>query len=383
MLPMWLLRLWRRPIRALAVTGGCVLLCVLMTVLSGYREKQQAELNDVKDKAEIICVVTNRRGTQSKGLRIGPSGLSAVTSPDAPLYPYIRAPRIVKDFLFSAPALSLIDASLFGVTDPRCAEPLDPSLGGGASVDPSFYESEDMICLLSEERAAMLSEPTFSAIVTDPYVDRRALPELGQGAVELTVVGTYPGAGDAVYIPFPAAMRLCDALAMQRTCDAITFTAADNRALADLRETASAYFGTIDPNAGEQATPRLALTVHDEAFAATVAALEQNVRRAQYLLPLLGVLTLLIGALLGFLCTRGERSAYALMRTLGLSRWRLLGAVLLEQLSLPLLGCLLTAGLFRNPRAAAVTFGLYLCGCVSAMLKTVAVPSNHLLKEQE
>ena len=369
--------------RALAVTGGCVLLCVLMGVLFDYREKQEAELNAVTDKAEITCVVTNRRGTQSEGLRIGQSGLYAVTSPDAPLFPYIRAPRIVKDFLFSAPALSLTDAPLFGVTDPRCAEALDPALGGGTSIDASFYERDDMICLLSEERAAMLSEPTFRATVTDPYVDRRAFPELGQGVVDLTVVGTYPGAGDAVYLPFPAAMRLCDTLAMQRTCDAITFTAADNRALAALREAASVHFGTIDPNAGDQATPRLALTVHDEAFTATVAALEQNIKRAQYLLPLLGVLTLFVGALLGFLCTRGERSAYALMRTLGLSKARLLGAVLLEQLSLPLLGCLLTACVFRDLRAAGVTFGLYLCGCVLATLKTVAVPSNHLLKEQE
>ena len=202
--------------RALAVTGGCVLLCVLMGVLFDYREKQEAELNAVTDKAEITCVVTNRRGTQSEGLRIGQSGLYAVTSPDAPLFPYIRAPRIVKDFLFSAPALSLTDAPLFGVTDPRCAEALDPAFGGSASVDPSFYERDDMICLLSEERVAMLSEPTFRATVTDPYVDRRAFPELGQGVVELTVVGTYPGAGDAVYLPFPAAMRLCDTLAMQR-----------------------------------------------------------------------------------------------------------------------------------------------------------------------
>lgn len=80
-----------------------------------------------------------------------------------------------------------------------------------------------------------------------------------------------------------------------------------------------------------------ALTIHDEQYNATIAVLEQNIERTRYLLPLVSLLGLGVGFLISFLATRGGRRTYALMRTVGMTKDKLLASILRKQLLLPIL----------------------------------------------
>lgn len=161
-------------------------LCFLLRYLSGYQQEQQAKLAETQKSFDILCVVTNRRGTQSSGLRMSSGVISPVTMGEFYDLPkHIRDLRMVKEYEINCPVLGIFDAYLMGVTSERCAEDLDPAMGGGVVCgEASFYESEEMVCLVSQEAyAALGDDKTVKIMVTDPVIDRTENPELGWGSI--------------------------------------------------------------------------------------------------------------------------------------------------------------------------------------------------------
>ena len=302
------------------------------------------------------------------------------------LQAYITDLRITKEFTYSAPALGIdplgsVDFTpLTGVTDPHCADALDPERGTEVCYFvEDFFDREDNVCLISQGLWLELEADAILLNVTDPFVNRQAEPTLGKGEVEFTVAGYYPGNSREIYIPFATAQRLCMELSNRRSCDSIAFLAADNSALEALAAAAAPCFGSADP----QATEGLALTIRDAQYQATVAALAQNIRRVSYLLPLLLLLALGAGFLISFLSVRNERRTYALMRTLGMTRGKLLASILREQLLLAAAGSILGGLLSRALLPALCYLLCYGTGCLLCSLKTIRVPATTILREQE
>ena len=220
--------------------------------------------------------------------------------------------------------------------------------------------------------------------VTDLYAHNTfSSPDEGIGTVEIWVAGYYPGKGNSIYMPFDAAMELALEISGRWSCDSIAFFAADNEKLDELSRIAGTLFGTVDPLASENSNPRVALTIHDEQYRATIAALEQNIRRTQYLLPLISLLALLLGFFISFLATRGENRTYALMRTLGMTQGKLAVSIFREQILIPLLSSAVLAILTGNPGSSAFYLVCYVIGCGVATIRVIRQPLTTILREQE
>lgn len=386
--PYVLKRLWRRPWLSLCSLVLSALLCVLLSYLTGYRQAQQEKLAETKKSFDILCVVTNRRGTKSESLRMPSLNASYLTDEEFGIGEYVRDLRMTKEFDYVSPQLGLMADGLMGypllgVTNERCSEILDPALGAKVTLTEDFYGREDPVCIVSQERYEMLEEKTAVLRVTDPAVSRREDALAGIGQVEFRVVGYYAGQGSAAFMPYEAAMALAIEIRGKNYTDSAAFLAVSNEQLEELSAAAAEYFGSVDPMASDRASPAYALTIHDEQYRATVAALEQNIQRTGYLLPLVLALGLGVGFLVSFLSTRNESRTYALMRTLGLTPVRLFFSILREQLILVLLAAALV-GVLMGELLPIMIYGLcYGIGCCAAVLRAVRVPPTAILREQE
>lgn len=377
-------RLLRRPILSLLRIVLGAVLCLLVCLLLRHQSEQEIRLREIQSSFEILCIVTNRRGTQSESLRMPPLTLSALTLDSSPLRPHIRDLRLTKEFEYSALALGVNAGLLRGVTNERCAEDLDPARGGELQLlREDFFTSTEPLLLLSRELYERMDGEQVTLTVTDPYIDRRVSPELGVGTLEARVAGWYAGSGETVYFPYPAAEALAYELSRRVSCDAAAFLAADNTKLDELRQAASGSFGPVDPQAGPDADPRYALLLHDEGYRTTLAVTEQNLRQVRVLLPAAILLILAEGFLLCFLSTRGEEKRYALMRTLGQSRSRLLAGMLAEQLLPPLPAALVVGVLLGLLLPVAVFMICHTAGCLAAAARTLRVRPAVLLRNTE
>lgn len=383
--PYFLKRLWRRPwlsVCSLTLSG---VLCFLMCFLAGYRQEQARQLEQAQDSFEVLCVVSNLRGNQTSSLRLWSWAESFVTSDEYPLHSYVKDLRMTKEFEVSCPELMLSDAMAVGVTNARCVPRLDPALGGGTKeIGDDFYTSRERICLVSEAVYAELGEEkTVELSLRDPSVNEFLEPELGFGTYTFQIVGCYNGLGVDVYLPFGTARDIALEISGRTTVDSIAFLAADNRKLAELSEAASGKFKAVDPLAADSLNTSAALTIHDEQYRATVAALEQNLERSACLLPMLLLLSLAMGFLISLLSTRGESRTYALMRTLGMTRGKLFASILREQLFLAGLAACVAGCCTGRAWPAGWYLLCHGAGCCIAVIRCVRATPIAILREQE
>ncbi len=383
--PYLLKRLWRRPwlsICSLVLSG---VLCFLMCFLAEYQKEQQDKLLEIQENFEVLCVVSNVKGNQTSSLRLGSWAEYFVTSEEFELHKHVKDLRMTKEYEVNCIRLGLNNALLTGVTNERCADRLNPAMGGRVvCLEDGFYESEEMILLVSENVYAGLGEEkTIELSVTDPAINRYRDPDIGFGTVEFQVVGYYEGKGTVLYMPFPAAQALSVEISQKTNVDSIAFLAADNLKLDELSQAASVKFKTVDPLETETTGLSAALTIHDEQYRTMVATLEQHVERTAYLLSVLLLLSLGVGFLISFLATRGESMSYALMRTIGMTKGRLFASILREQILLTVLAVSIAAlitGRFLPALGYLLCHGI---GCCIAVIRSIRVAPTAILREQE
>lgn len=204
---------------------------------------------------------------------------------------------MTKEFTVSSAALGLTDAPLTGVTNERCADALDPRMGGNVTLtDSAFYESTEPLLLVSEALYDRLNgEAELELTVTDPAVARFWETDVGVGSFPFRVAGYYKGTCDELFMSFPAAQALILELSGQTHVDSIAFLAAGNAKLDGLAVAASVEFKTVDPLSSDNGMLYAALTVHDEQYREAVSALEQSIARSGYFLPALLLLSLGVG----------------------------------------------------------------------------------------
>lgn len=398
MSPYILKRLYRRPRLSLCSVVLAGAMCFLLCFMTGYLSRQEAKLDETQTSFEILCVATTRDGNRATGLRM-PSMYIGATGEGSDLEPYIRDLRMTKELTYSSFDLAAANGScpdgvsLIGVTNERCADPLNPALGGDVVyLTDGFFESEAPICLVSEEHYSSLKELqpeveggiyTISATIEDPYIKREFTPDKGIGRKELTVVGYYTGTGEAIYMPFAGCSNLVLEISGRMSCDSISFIAADNGKLEELMKAAESHFGEVVPAGSPYADPAYALTIHDEIYRSTLATLEQNIRRTKILLPVLMLLGLGLGFLISTIATRSERLNYALMRTMGLTRGRLLLSVMAEQTLLPMLAALTVAVILEQMIPALAYLACHSVGCGVCIIRAIRIPPTAILRDQE
>lgn len=386
--PYFIKRLWRRPWLSLCSLVLSAVLCFLLGYLADYRQDQQDKLAKTREEFDILCVVTDRRGTKATGLRMGPEVAEFLADEsETGMAQFVRDLRITKEYLYMAPELGVysgMDALLIGVNNERADALLDPAKDAQVTCfAEEFYDQSEYLCLVSRAFYDGLDGDTITIRVTDPTIDF-AVGYLGVGELELQVVGYYAGSGNTIFISFDASQRLADEISGGlRSSDSVSFLAADNQRLEEIYTVAAKVFGTVDPKAGDKSMPQIALTVHDEQYRATIAALEQNIQRTGYLLPLLLLLALGLGFLISFLFTRNERKTYALMRTVGMTRGRLFWSVIREQLILVGAASLAMLCVTRRPVQTLAYFVCYAIGCMVCVIRAIRISPTAILREQE
>jgi len=380
-------RLLRRPWLGLLGLLISAALCVLLCSLSGYLAAEEARLAEIRDDYKILCVVSDARGTKTKNLYISEIYTTKLLDPEG-MGAYIQDPRLTKRFLWGALDNGGSGAPIYdliGVSSPGCNSVLDEAQGGAYESDvEDFFNSFDRICLVSQGQYESLKGKTIRMKVADPVpvTDVWGMGRSGSGEREFQVVGWYKGDGMTVFIPFPTSQALGRQLSSVATADSASFYLKDNDQLDAFLEVAGNWFGqvqfgTVDYNG------LYGLIIQDEQYRSTLSAVEQNIRRMHYLLPLLTLLSLGAGFLMGFLATRGEGRTYALMRTIGVTRRRLFVSVLLEQLIPPAAAAVAVGAVTGKPLAALVFLICNAVGCAIVVMRSVRVSPTQLLREQE
>lgn len=374
-------RLLRRPWLSLLGLIISALLCLLLCVLAGTLKAERTRLEDVRESYEILCVVSDVRGTTTEKLGMTHIYTDYLSDPEKGIGSYVRDLRLTKSF--SCGGVPGVAGSLIGVSNPRCSPLLDEAKGGNYACEAEdFFESRRYLCLLPQELYERYAGGSLTLQVRDPAGSSPMNPGGMAMEVEFQVVGWYLGGSGEIFMPYPAAQQLAAQLAPYATTDTAAFLLADNSKVQELTEVAQPMLSPVDPGA---VAPKglYALTIHDEQFRSTCAAMEQNIRRMELLLPALALLCLGAGFLLGFLATRGEARTYALMRSLGLTRFRLFALVMAEQLLPPALAALAVGLLLKSFAPAGLFWLCHAVGCALAVLRSVRVAPSAILREQE
>ena len=379
-------RIWRRPLLSMCSFVLSCVLCFLMGYLSEYRANQTAELETAKKNFPIACVVTDIRGTKSTGLRMKATIADFVTDPQSPMHELVKEVNLTKEFIYNCPELGIADffgQPLVGVSSPQCDPLLDPDIGREITwLTEDFYAQDIPQILLSQSLYQRLSEPILTLAVTDPCVNPNMEPNLATQNIEFRIAGYYAGEGYDMFLSYAAAQKLEKEYFYRNYCDSISFLAADNLRLDELSRVASGSFHTVDPRA-PAFSQDVALTIYDQQYRATVAALEQNIRRTSYLLPLMVIMSFILGFLTGFLGTRNEGCNYALMRTVGMPQAQLFLSVLAEQLIPVIGGSILLFILAGKPIPAVIYVACHAFGCIVSVFRAIRVPPTTILREQE
>ena len=366
-------RIMRRPWISLAGLVVAGIFCFVLCYLAGYRRELEEHLAEVKDQYEILCVVTDSRGVQSEKLNLAPRFEKFVRDEEKGLGKYVKEVRMVMEMPLES---DLGIGMLIAASSQKACRKTNPALGGSCdyTVEDFFGSSED-ICLVPEELYEALKDMEIGARVSVPTVTGQE--EFVERSYK--VVGRYKGSEADIIVPMGATAPLRGSGGDART-DSLTFVLADNMKAEEMMEKAMEVFTVVDLNSYSS---RPALTVQDRQYKATVAELQQNIGRSNYLIPISVLLSLAAGFMIGFLSVRGETRTYALMRTLGVRGPHLIGMVLGEQVLLPALSALVVGILTRQPLTALLYFACHLIGCFLAVLRPALATPTKLLRVQE
>ncbi len=374
-------RLLRRPWLSLLSLVISAAICSTLCYLAGYLSREKARMEEIRSAYAVLCVVSDTRGTKTDDLGMTHFFTDFLLDEEEGLGDYLKEPRLTKLFQYS---LGKQSGTLLGVSRPECDPALAEAKGDQSFVPEDFYGRKDYVCLLPKDLYEQYAGQTVVLELTDPKgATAQYPPGNGIGTKEFTVVGWHSGQSDVIYIPYPSSQVLAETLSGFVTTDSAAFLLKDNSRIDDLFRDAGEWFSPVQPGEYAPQGSRFGLIVRNEQYKATMAALEQNVRRLEYLLPLIAVLSLAAGFLVGFLATRSEARVYALMRTVGVTRGRLMVSTLLEQLVLPFLAALIVGLALRAPLPAAVFLGCHAVGCAIAIFRAVRVSPAAILREQE
>lgn len=374
-------RILRRPWLSLLSLVIAAALCVTLCYLTGYLRRERERMDRTRSAYEILCLVSDTRGTKTDDLGMTHFFTDFLLDEESGLGSYIKEPRLTKRFTYQADKLA---GDLLGVSRAECAAALSDAVADESFIPEGFYEQTDYVCLVPKAMYDQYAGQPLTLELTDPKgATPQYGPNNGKGTKDFTVVGWHSGQESVIYMPYPASQLLAQTLSGFGTTDSASFLLADNNSLEQMLEAAKEWFSPVQPGVYVPQGSRFGLIIRNEQYKATMAAMEQNIRRLQYLLPLIAVLSLAAGFLVGFLATRSEARVYALMRTLGMTRGRLLGTTLLEQLILPLLAALAVGAGMGAPLPAAVFLACHAVGCAIAIFRAVRVAPAAILREQE
>jgi len=433
-------RLRREGAKSLSVPLIALVLVTLINLLGGIRAWLDYLYEDTMENFPIVAVVSNTSGDNTDELEIGMRHINLFLDPDVSLSlakhtGEISLRRTIDDF--SIPGY-MAEISLIGILGARSDASLNAEYGVVIDFfegyDESAFHSEDLICVVSEDLYMLVDNGTLS-IATDLQLPGEIVPiegvtvtlrpngearytiehvlnpgpyqskwtetlslsddwwyTIAPGEIvslekKLTVIGTVTGAGyNKVYSPFWAISALAaeadDALVYS---ELLNVTLKDNSDMSSFKELAGLSFTRTTPFSSGHP---FAITVYDSEFYETLEPLRQNIIVVDIATPFIYILSIAIGFLTSVLLTRRRKAEFAIMRSIGVSKWVVFISALTEQATLSLAGAALgflfvaLAWGYSSLERPAIFLACYLLGAVFAAIGAAGTNVMKVLRDR-
>jgi hypothetical protein len=435
-------RLRREGAKSLSVPLIALVLVVLINLLGGIRVWLEDLYDDTMENFPIVAVVSNLFGDNTDDLQIDLRYINMFIDPDVSLSlaehtGEISLRRTLEIFSILG---HISEISLTGITGINSDEFLSSEYG----VEIKFFEGYDEGIFLSEELVGIVSEDLFSLVregilvimseekLPDEVIEEPVFPELEEGQSiwidymngqpfysiyyrvhgvgvlepffpeyvttvvegktvivekELTVIGTVTGAVyNTVYIPFWALSRVAEEIDDSFVySELLNVTLKNNSEMSGFKELAGLTFSRTTPLGS---TRPFAITVYDSEFYETLEPLRQNIIVVDIATPFIYILSIAIGFLTSVLLTRRRKAEFAIMRSIGVSKWVVFISALTEQATLSFAGA--AAGFafvalvwdYASLTRPAIFLACYLIGAVFAAFGAAGTNVMKVLRDR-
>jgi ABC-type antimicrobial peptide transport system permease subunit len=122
--------------------------------------------------------------------------------------------------------------------------------------------------------------------------------------------------------------------------DILRATISDNYKLNDFKANAKKYYVSVGAKTFS-GTSSYGLTVYDDIFVKAVSQIQRNIQFLKAVYPVIILFSFVIGYLVSFLFTRNRKKEVAVMRSLGASKFRVFITIMMELLTINVVGTLI------------------------------------------
>lgn len=380
--------MWRRCLASVLMILVAAVSTFSAIGLQNLAQRQQNTLARTIADTSISCVITDAKGISGDHLDMFSSYVDRLTGrvgcSDQDLSSYVRDVKAMGEIPITEPSDSKIRKILSLDSD----KDLDPLKGTKINFlegwEDDILQSSQPVCLLSGDFETHSGEGGAEYITVSYF---------SHAKTELKVVGRITGGPQQViYCPFYLSAQN-DTLSEVFKVSSCSFTIRDNTRLEESKQAIyNLKFFTEPKLSNNEDGIQMGVLIQDDTFLKTVEELNANLSTLHKILPILMILCTCIGFFSSFMATRGRIKEFAVMRCIGIGKWKIFILVLGELLQLSVLGaavgvlCDLIAegGLSaRTISAAATMIGVFLLGAAAAALRISGINVMKLMKVEE
>lgn len=378
----------RNWVKSIITISLCIFVLVLLNLYLKNIEINKEQLANLPSVTSIYCRITNLDGSLETGLEISEDLVDDLLSSnqvrDASFA--IRLMAGEGDFSIDEwkEKLTLFVAGANKFNAIAGLSPENIHMQGEAVTD--FFSSSKPVCLVSEnvmEKYQWRIGDTVPLNLYYQYYDERNILHYDPlELISVEILGTIDNITSStgqmppdILLPFETLRESFHRQQAPFKADSAFFYVAEPLQLNAFKEEMRSYglMGKIP--AADYNYKGIALSVRDTTFRTLASQLRQSIDTLQGFFSLIGITIACIGYIASFLLINNRKNEFALMRALGAGRGTCFGLLLLEQLTLILIGEIIGGGvaflLYRSGMAvvaAGVIFLLsYLMGCMAAL----------------
>lgn len=379
--------LWRRRGASALLIAVAALGVFASAALCGLTERQEAAMAEAEANTNIQCIVTGARGENSNNLNMFSSFVDMLMGlrheRGCYLDEYVRDVRALAAIPLDEPRGVTLRRILSFDSDSALAAVEGASIQLQEGWEEDVLRTQERVCLIPEGMEVWTGQDGSRYVTVAVDVGERS-------SMDLQVIGTISGGpADAVWCPFYVQWREDRSEAF--IVDSCSFFIADNSRLEECR--AAIYETFVEPglsNISDGLT--FGVLVQDETYLDTMEEFQSNLSLLRLLLPILTALCGGVSFFAAYLSIRGRVREFAVMRSLGMKRWRVFLQVFEEQTLLMALGAALgaLAGLLlegglsvRALMGAGVSLAVFLAGAAAAVWGMTRVNVMKLMRTEE
>ena len=430
-------RLVREGVKSLSVPLIALVFVILINLLGGIRTWLDTQYEDILENHPIIAVVSDLSGDSTDELRIEMRYIDLFIDPEInfSLVEHTGSIAMMRTLENSHIPGHESEVSLKAITNTSADATLDPFYGA----EITFFDGFDENAFLSDELYGLVSDDLYPLVDNGlldiaismqlpgeivPTIDG-VMTELWRGEVRyyrifeyvpsffgrqdlslddlwwytvipgeiivieevMTVIGTVANAEHGVvYGPFWKLSELAEELnGVPPFAESLNITLKNNRELDDFKEIAAKSFSRTSPIFD---TRPFAMTVKDLDFYETLEPLRQNIIVVDIATPFIYFLSIAIGFLTSVLLTRRRQAEFAIMRSIGVSKWVVFTSALTEQAFLSITGAALgfafvaLAWGYASLTRPAIFLACYLLGAIFAAIGAAGTNVMKVLRDR-